>query len=416
MFGANSADASRQSPSSTGYSLNPAPSNAQATFDSVQPQPQYSDQRSTLNAFQSSYDQEADAGLNAYDQNQYGQLGDAETAFATSDQGDASFYDGEYSDEEFDEDTGNRRSMLIIGVLVGALGLGGALAYAYKFGGLGGNFNSAGSPPVISASNDPVKFKPKNAGGKSFPNGNKMFYDRLRDGGQTKTASVPERIISRQESVLNSAKSVGTLGQASKPIITGATPKSKLPTGAKPKTAGAVRANAPRKVQTLTVLPNGRIIKAKAPVRKTSGAKAATPQIPTIKSTKVTAVKPKAIAKPGSSVPAPVAKNAAPAQFALATPQAATAAAAPAVAGTGFVVQVAARRNQTDALEAFANLQAKYPAILSTYRPIIQRADLGNKGVWYRLRVGPMGTKESASDVCAKLKTAGLKSCIVNAQ
>lgn len=423
MFGTAGTDTVGQNSAGSSYNFDRAPVGSQNSHD--QAQPQYGrDQQSSLNAFQPRFDQDADAPLGNYDQSDFGQYGSQDSAFASSEQSDASFYDGEYSDEDLEEDTGSRRSMLIIGVLVGALGLGGALAYAYKFGGIGGQFKTASAPPVISANDKPVKFKPKDAGGKNFASGNKMFYDRLRDGGQKKILSA-ERIVSRQESVLNSSNTTGTLGQpAKKPVLSfGGAAK------VKPSVTSSFNGNAPRKVQTLTVLPNGRIIKAKPSTRV--GASAKSPTIPSIKSTTVTTVKPQVVAKgiatksvstalPTSkpvtlgSVPAPMITKVTPTApqqtAALATSQVA----APALAATGFIVQVAARRNQSDALEAFANLQQKYPTILGAYRPLIQRADLGEKGVWYRLRVGPMNSKATASDVCKKLKAAGLKSCIVN--
>jgi len=88
-------------------------------------------------------------------------------------------------------------------------------------------------------------------------------------------------------------------------------------------------------------------------------------------------------------------------------------AAAPSAGGEQFVVQVAARKSQTAALAAFADLQQRYPGLLNSYRPIIQRADLGTKGIWYRLRVGPMNEKTAAATLCEKLKSAGMRSCLV---
>jgi cell division septation protein DedD len=78
-----------------------------------------------------------------------------------------------------------------------------------------------------------------------------------------------------------------------------------------------------------------------------------------------------------------------------------------------FVVQVASRRSQAMALAAFADLQQKYTSLLGDYQPMIQSADLGNKGVWYRLRVGPLSKKADAAKLCQDLKRAGLRSCLV---
>ena len=95
-----------------------------------------------------------------------------------------------------------------------------------------------------------------------------------------------------------------------------------------------------------------------------------------------------------------------------------TAAAAPQVAAgpTKYVVQVGSKKNQTDALASFADMQQKYPTLLASYRPIVQKADLGAKGVWYRLRIGPIVDKTSASKLCSQLKSQGLPDCLVMAQ
>jgi hypothetical protein len=37
----------------------------------------------------------------------------------------------------------------------------------------------------------------------------------------------------------------------------------------------------------------------------------------------------------------------------------------------------------------------------------VKRVDLGDKGIWYRLRVGSFADKSSADDICTKLKADG---------
>ena len=106
--------------------------------------------------------------------------------------------------------------------------------------------------------------------------------------------------------------------------------------------------------------------------------------------------------------PKPAAKPAAQ-QTAAAAPQAA---AAPAK----YVVQVGSKKNQTEALASFADMQQKYPTLLASYRPIVQKADLGSKGTWYRLRIGPITEKTAASKLCSQLKSQGLPDCLVMAQ
>ncbi len=89
---------------------------------------------------------------------------------------------------------------------------------------------------------------------------------------------------------------------------------------------------------------------------------------------------------------------------ASATPGAAGGA-VPLVAG-GMMVQVSSQRSQDAAQATFRDLQARYPGILGGYDANIQRADLGDRGIYYRVRVGPFASA-NAQGLCAQLKSAG---------
>ena len=65
-------------------------------------------------------------------------------------------------------------------------------------------------------------------------------------------------------------------------------------------------------------------------------------------------------------------------------------------AGGGYLVQVSSQRSEADAQASFRALQGKFPAVLGSHSPVIKRADLGEKGVYYRAMVGPFGTSEEA--------------------
>ncbi|MGB6702970.1 SPOR domain-containing protein, partial [Methyloceanibacter sp.] len=80
-----------------------------------------------------------------------------------------------------------------------------------------------------------------------------------------------------------------------------------------------------------------------------------------------------------------------------------------------YVVQVGSKQNQTEALATFADMQQKYPTLLASYRPMVQKADLGAKGVWYRLRIGPIVDKSAATKLCGQLKSQGHPDCLVMA-
>jgi cell division septation protein DedD len=75
-------------------------------------------------------------------------------------------------------------------------------------------------------------------------------------------------------------------------------------------------------------------------------------------------------------------------------------------AGGGFMVQVSSQRSEEVALATFKELQRRYPSILGERTPDIQRADLGDRGVYYRVRVG-YPTRDEAARMCENLKAAG---------
>jgi cell division protein FtsN len=78
----------------------------------------------------------------------------------------------------------------------------------------------------------------------------------------------------------------------------------------------------------------------------------------------------------------------------------------------GYLVQVSSQRNEADAQASYRALQGKFPAVLGSHAPVIKRADLGDKGVYYRALVGPFGSSDEASQFCGNLKSAGGQ-CVV---
>ena len=80
--------------------------------------------------------------------------------------------------------------------------------------------------------------------------------------------------------------------------------------------------------------------------------------------------------------------------------------------GGGYAVQVTSQRSEAEAQTAFRALRAKFPNLLGGHEPIIRRADLGDKGVFYRALVGPFASMEQAAAMCSSLKAAG-GNCIV---
>lgn len=67
------------------------------------------------------------------------------------------------------------------------------------------------------------------------------------------------------------------------------------------------------------------------------------------------------------------------------------------------------------ALAQFANMQQQYGSVLQNKTPDVREANLGAKGSYHRLLVGPPGSREEASALCGELKSAGYKDCWVTA-
>ena len=78
----------------------------------------------------------------------------------------------------------------------------------------------------------------------------------------------------------------------------------------------------------------------------------------------------------------------------------------------GYVVQVSSQRSEADAQASYRALQGKFPAVLGSRPPLIKRADLGDKGVFYRAMVGPFSSRDDAVQLCGNLKAAGGQ-CVV---
>jgi cell division protein FtsN len=90
----------------------------------------------------------------------------------------------------------------------------------------------------------------------------------------------------------------------------------------------------------------------------------------------------------------------------------APAAASVSAASGGYLVQVSSQRNEADAQASYKALQGKFPTVLGSRSPVIKRADLGEKGVYYRAMVGPFDSPDEATQFCGNLKTAGGQ-CVV---
>jgi hypothetical protein len=275
----------------------------------------------------------------------------------------------------------------------------------------------SGEPPVITADNSPTKVVPAQADG-----GASMIPDRMPpgDGG--------EKLVSREEAPVDVNSSSGAPGVVFPPLNQNSSPPpvpSVSPTGTGPALEayqilglqpGATRDTMPnkepRKIKALTVkgdaAENGRIpAGAAAPAKLDPAARSASAQT-------APAQRNPSAANASANAPLTLSPQSAPASDpAPPTRLAATNAVqtAPSASG-GYLVQVSSQKNEADAQVSYRALQNKFRAALGSRPPVIKRADLGDKGVYYRTMVGPFGSTEEAAQFCGNLKSAGGQ-CVV---
>jgi cell division septation protein DedD len=112
---------------------------------------------------------------------------------------------------------------------------------------------------------------------------------------------------------------------------------------------------------------------------------------------------------PAPAKPAPAAATPAPPPPPAVPP--ASKPAPPPVAG-GFRVQIAATKDDASAHTEWNKLQKAHADLLGSLSLTVERADLGERGVFYRIQAGPVPDRSAADKLCASLKAA-IGGCIV---
>jgi tetratricopeptide (TPR) repeat protein len=79
---------------------------------------------------------------------------------------------------------------------------------------------------------------------------------------------------------------------------------------------------------------------------------------------------------------------------------------------TGWMVQIASATSEDAAWSTWSKLQ-KSKKVLHGLKPVVVRADLGSKGVFYRIRLAGFEDQSGAKTACGKLKSAGV-SCFIS--
>lgn len=95
-----------------------------------------------------------------------------------------------------------------------------------------------------------------------------------------------------------------------------------------------------------------------------------------------------------------------------ATPSPAGNSAAQKAVQSGVRIQLVSMPSEESAWNAWKQLSGKYSSQLSGLTAIVEPADLGTKGTFYRVQTGPFATVVAAQERCTAMKEAGLD-CLV---
>ncbi|MBN8828586.1 MAG: SPOR domain-containing protein [Sphingobacteriia bacterium] len=78
----------------------------------------------------------------------------------------------------------------------------------------------------------------------------------------------------------------------------------------------------------------------------------------------------------------------------------------------GNYIQVGSFKSEPDAIKTWKDYNKKYSNIIGTNGYYIEKKDLGSKGVFYRLQIGPVSSESQARLMCQKLISCN-KQCIL---
>lgn len=322
-------------------------------------------------------------------------------------------------DYEYEESGRGRRGLLIVSALVGAIIVGGGLAYGYKT--IIGPSPKA-TPPVIQADARPAKSQPEDPGGKQFAHSDSKLMGRLENDGDSANGR------------LNASDDTDSAGVRRVPTIMVSRDGSIAPPPAEPRlppTTVSVpgmtivdgfgsRAQPPvqpaRRVEPVQS-PGSAVAAPRIIAKATPAAEPATPVVEPVSTARAEPTPPPPVrsaalqpAAPRPTPERPIVVRQPPVQQPAAAP-------APRASSVGYVAVLASQKSRIDALKTFADLQQKYVSVLQNKIPDVQEADLSARGLgtMYRVVVGPPSSREAAADICGQLKTAGFQGCWVTA-
>jgi len=272
-----------------------------------------------------------------------------------------------------------RAKLMPMWLLIGAVALAGVVWY---FSDQAENGSGAETDvPLISAEDGPVKVRPDEPGGLDVPNRDKYVYKSLTD--ESAEPDVEQLLPPPEEPVESIIEAVTTAADEtddSQVAATGETEKLDIATDGTPspeeisaaETASEAELNPePKSEPAATPEPTET-----AKVEDASSEQAAPVEpAPTVETSAVPEAE---VVKPKNTSSAAVADN--------------------------FRVQFASARSEDGAESEWRKLQGRHSELLAGMNLRVVRADLGDKGVWYRARIGPFSDRAGAGTLCDSLK------------
>ncbi len=379
---------------------------------------------------------------------------------------------GLYGGDGYDDtQTRPRRGMLIAASLAGLLLVGGGAVYAWSS--LGGSAASD-EPRIILADKDPIKVVPEEKGGKTVPNQDKAVYDRVA-GDNVTSPQQEQLVTTREEpvDVVQRTLMPEALPDDGDDVAQASEDESRLLPGVdEPVTANADTGNkplvSPRRVKTMIVKPDGTLVaredtvtepatetasldaKATATTGQASGEASATVDADASLRTEQASAEARPRSALAEAASAEV-EDTAPVRTVKTTTIGAAATAAAddtpvpetrpadqpvnvvgtvtetgrqkveetqaeqtqvaAVAPGSYVMQIASLPSEAEAQKAYAALSRKFSGVLGGHGVDIQKAEIANKGTYFRVRI-PAGSREEAIALCERYRGVG-GSCLV---
>lgn len=290
------------------------------------------------------------------------------------------------------------RSLLIGGLLIGVAVAGAAGFYLFpRESGTSGTV----TPQVIPAETGPYKVRPADPGGMQVPNQDKLVFERAEAGRSTEVENLlpAPQVPSAPPAMPEQPRPLGAADMTPPPPppLDGARETAMVPATANPPAS----------------LPNGLPSVIPGVPMPATSIPAITQPLPASPAPTVPQVVPPQgvpAVVPPQAVPAPPPATAAapPPAPAPATAKTETAAKpaqqAAAAGGTGsYMIQFAALRDDASARKLWDDLKAKHGDLLGRLSPVIQKADLGPKGVFYRVRATGLPSDAAARALCDEL-------------